>query len=98
MNNQHRSSKQVQMESNEWFSSMFFLTQKNEKTIQLEEGIIFGMKSNSISIYVPKYRLKSNIFIIDKEGEVIIPENDFKKVQNIKFCKMEFDQEKVKMV
>jgi exoribonuclease R len=95
LNNQHRASKQVQTESNEWFSSMYFLNSKNEDIV---EGIIYTMKSNSISVYVPKFGLKSHVYVIDKEGDVIIPENDLKKIKNIQSCKMEFDQENLKMV
>lgn len=69
MNERHRASKNVQMESNDWFAAMYF---KNQKEI-IEEGIIFTIKENLISVFVPNFSLKSQMFFYDRLGKFNYP-------------------------
>lgn len=69
MNERHRASKNVQMESNDWFAAMYF---KNQKEI-VEEGLIFTIKENLVSVFVPSYRLKSQMFFYDRQKKFNFP-------------------------
>jgi DIS3-like exonuclease 1 len=53
MNDRKRASDRAQQESSEWFRAIYF----RNKT-ETVDGIVFGVKGNSISIFLPQYYIK----------------------------------------
>lgn len=72
MNDRHRSSKRVELESVDWFRALYI--KKMECVV--DEAIIYNLKSNVIYVFVPTYRIKSRIYIETKKGDLIIPERE----------------------
>lgn len=97
MNQQHRASKAVQLESMEWFAAMYF---KNHEVV--EEGVIYSMRANAFQVFIPAYHIKGTLWIVNKEGQVNIPEGEASRLQlteqHLEKAEKIFDDEKLEMV
>jgi len=69
MNAKHRAAKQAQSESIVWFSTMFF-KHNIEKTVQ--EAIIYNLKDDVLTVFIPDYRIKGNIYLKSKSTGMFI--------------------------
>eukprot|EP01117_Protostelium_nocturnum_P010562 TRINITY_DN3799_c0_g1_i5.p2 TRINITY_DN3799_c0_g1~~TRINITY_DN3799_c0_g1_i5.p2 ORF type:complete len:1114 (-),score=421.54 TRINITY_DN3799_c0_g1_i5:5440-8781(-) len=70
INNRHASSKQAQRDSTELFQALYF---KNHTEVQ--DSVIYEMRTNGFSVYVPKYGMKGTIHLRDKEGNLKFPKD-----------------------
>jgi DIS3-like exonuclease 1 len=59
MNNRKRAADRAQQESTEWFRAIYF---KNKT--ETVDGIVFAVKGNSISVFLPQYYIKGYILFV----------------------------------
>ncbi|KAL0491346.1 cytoplasmic exosome RNAse DIS3L/RPR44 [Acrasis kona] len=81
INDRKRAADRAQQESTEWFRAIYF---RNKS--QVVDGIVFGVKSTSISVFLPQYYIKGQIYLTTREGQLIIPikeRNRFELPENI---------------
>lgn len=69
INEKHRQSKQVQRDSTELFEVLYF----REHTSVVEDSVIFSFKQNGFLVYIPKFGLKSPVYLRDSEGKLCTP-------------------------
>jgi exoribonuclease R len=97
INQHHRASKAVQLESMEWFAAMYF---KNHQVA--EEGVIYSMRANAFQVFIPAYHIKGTLWVVNKEGKVIIPEGEASRLQlteqHLENAQKLFDEDKLEMV
>lgn len=70
INLKHRTAKQCQRDSVDLFEVIFF-----KKHHVVADAVIFNMKQNGFYVFAPKYGIKGTVYLKDKDGKLIIPDN-----------------------
>ena len=70
LNKKHRTSKEAQRDSVLLFQSIYF-KDKNE----IQDAVIYNVKSNGVLVFIPKYGLKGTIYFKDVNGNINFPQN-----------------------
>ncbi|KAI9306837.1 hypothetical protein BJ944DRAFT_262892 [Cunninghamella echinulata] len=73
LNLKSRESKFAQRDSTELFQSLYVLQKTADDTPLLENGTICEIRTNGFYVYVPSLGLKGPVFLLDKDGNAIVP-------------------------
>jgi len=70
INHKHRASKNAQKSSVELFQVKFFASLPSDDDRRFANGVIFGIRSNGLLIFIPRYGIKGAVYLVDKSGQV----------------------------
>ncbi|CAO3635100.1 unnamed protein product [Cunninghamella echinulata] len=73
LNLKSRESKFAQRDSTELFQSLYVLQKTVDGKPLLENGTICEIRTNGFYVYVPSLGLKGPVFLLDKDGNAIVP-------------------------
>ncbi|CAO3630679.1 unnamed protein product [Cunninghamella blakesleeana] len=73
LNLKSRESKFAQRDSTELFQSLYVLQMTADNQPLLENGTICEIRTNGFYVYVPSLGLKGPVFLLDKDGNPIVP-------------------------
>ncbi len=98
LNRKHRSSKQAQRDCTELFEALYFKTRTD-----VQDAVIYNIKSNGLLVIVPKYGLRGIVYLRDKAGNITLPVNALslapeKYVSTITITDCSYDEENQRMV
>ncbi|XP_064382954.1 DIS3-like exonuclease 1 [Halichondria panicea] len=73
MNDRHRSAQLAQLSSTELFQCLYFSSLKPGEARDRVEGVIVGLRPNGITVMVPRYGIRSMVYLKDKNGLILQP-------------------------
>ncbi|CAH3019970.1 unnamed protein product [Porites evermanni] len=76
INVKHRAAQNAQKESVDLFQSIFFQDLPEDDDRRNCDALIFSLRANGVLVFVPRYSLKGPVYLKDKTGQVVTPQED----------------------
>lgn len=77
INDKHRSAQNAQKDSQELFQALFFRNKDPEEDERCTvDGVVHGLRSNGVLVFIPRYGIKGAVYLQDKSGLVLSFDGD----------------------
>lgn len=77
INQKHRSSQNVQRDSQELFQCLYFKGKDKNDDCCIVDAVIYQLRNNAVLVFVPRYGIKGSVYVRSKDGQVIYVQPGF---------------------